>query len=268
MSRDRSSDAPTKSPPSRPTMRARPNEPARLETRPGAGALSRADHQRDGAVRRWGVQTPSATTIGRPTTPDGDLSASVRRLHDEQHPATPGYAERAHHLDRLRTTQALCNALELTPWQRDCALGVMDVLDLREFGSQRAIPIVALVVIRHVVDLDRRAYFGLEDLDVGSLSPERMDELFGRYRAHDITDEASFKRLAAQHGLDTTNLNRLRRIVKRQLEDRQPAFGREPNRDPNLPRAREERNMESTPADGASVSEANGTSSDGDADEE
>ncbi|MWV41352.1 DNA-directed RNA polymerase subunit epsilon [Natrialba sp. INN-245] len=212
-----------------------PERERRLETRPGSGSLSRADVQRDSTVRRWGVVTPSATVIGRAESPDGDLSENVRRLHDEQHAATPGYSERAHHLDRLRTTQALCNALEVTPWQRDLALGVMDEIDLTEFGSQRAIEKVALVVIRHVVDVDRRTYFGLDDVDVGSLSADRMDDLFGRYRAHDITDESAFTRLAAQYGLDKTNLNRLRRVLKSQLDDELPAYGRNPYRDPNLP---------------------------------
>ena len=209
----------------------------RLETRPGAGSLSRVAAQRDATVRQWGVVTPSATVIGRAESPDSDLSENVRRLHDEQHTATAGHSERAHHLDRLRTTQALCNALDVTPWQRDLALGIMDEIDLTEFGSQRAIPKVALVVIRHVVDVDRRQYFGLEDLDAGSLSPERMDELFSQYRAHDITDDPTFKRLAAQHGLEITNLNRLRRVLKEQLEDLDglPAYGRNPHRDPNLP---------------------------------
>ncbi|WP_255170416.1 DNA-directed RNA polymerase subunit epsilon [Natrononativus amylolyticus] len=213
------------------------DEPRRLETRAGAGSLSRAAAQRDATVRRWGVVTPSATIIGRAASPEADLSESIRRLHDEQHTATAGHAARAHQLDRLRTTQALCNALEVTPWQRDLALGIMDEIDLTEFGSQRAIPKVALVVIRHVVDVDRRRYFGLDDLDAGALSADRMDELFIQYRAHDITDEPAFKRLAAEHGLETTSLNRLRRVLKSQLEDADglPAYGRSPNRDPNLP---------------------------------
>ncbi|GAB3038873.1 DNA-directed RNA polymerase subunit epsilon [Natronobiforma cellulositropha] len=212
-------------------------ETRRLERRAGAGALSRTAARRDATVRQWGVATPSATVIGRAASPDADLSESVRRLHDERHTATAGYAARAHHLDRLRTTQALCNALEVTPWQRDCALGVMDEIDLTAFGSQRAIPTVALVVIRHVVDVDRRAYFGLDDLDVSALSPERMDDLFAQYKAHDITDEEVFRRLAADHGLDTTSLNRLRRVLIDQLEERPPVYGRDPNRDPNIPRA-------------------------------
>ena len=209
----------------------------RLETRPGAGSLSRVAAKRDATVRRWGVVTPSATVIGRAESPDADLPESVRRLHDEQHTATAGHAERAHHLDRLRTTQALCNALDLTSWQRDVALGIMDEIDLTAFGSQRAIAKVALVVIRHVVDVDRQRYFGLDDLEASDLSPERMEELFAQYRAHDITDDPTFEGLAARHGLEITNLNRLRRVLKEQLEeiDGLPAYGRNPNRDPNLP---------------------------------
>ena len=46
----------------------------------------------------------------------------------------------------------------------------------------------------------RRA--GLDDIDAQSLSADRMDELFGQYRAHDITDEETFKRLAAEYGLE------------------------------------------------------------------
>ncbi len=221
-----------------------------LESRAGAGSVSRAALQRDASVRQWGVVTPSATVIGRAESADAELSDRVRRLHDEQHGATPGYSERAHRLDRLRTTQALCNALEVTPWQRDLALGVMDEIDLTEFGSQRAIPKVALVTIRHVVDLDRQAYFGLDDLDASELSAERMDELFGQYRAHDITDEPTFERLAAEHGLDTTSLNRLRRVLKSQLEDELPAYGRNPWRDPNLPETSSDADEPGEPADG------------------
>ncbi|EMA41661.1 hypothetical protein [Halobiforma nitratireducens] len=241
-----------------------PDADRRLETKPGSGALSRADVQRDSTVRRWGVVTPSATVIGRAESPDADVSESVRRLHDEQHAATPGYSERAHRLDRLRTTQALCNALDLTPWQRDLALGVMDEIDLTEFGSQRAIPKVALVVIRHVVDVDRRTYFGLDDVDAQELSADRMEELFGQYRAHDITDEATFERLAAEYGLDTTSLNRLRRVLKSQLDEELPAYGRNPYRDPNLPGAvdSEADETESAPSSEGD-SDGNGETDDG-----
>ncbi|CQH47711.1 DNA-directed RNA polymerase epsilon subunit [Halobacterium hubeiense] len=210
-------------------------EERRVEHRPGSGALSRAEAQRDTTVRKWGVVSPSATVIGRAESPDADLSESVRRLHEERHTATEGHSRRTHYLDRLRTTQALCNAVDVTPWQRDVALGVMGEIDLTEFGSQRAIEKVALVVIRHVVDVDRRRYFGIDDLDPADLSQERMNDLYERYRSHDVTDEPAFAALAERHGLDKTSLNRLRRVLKEQLDDGLPAFGRNPNRDPHLP---------------------------------
>jgi len=207
----------------------------RVEHRPGAGALSRAQAQRDTTVRKWGVTSPSATVIGRAESPDADLSENVRRLHDERHTATEGHSRRAHYLDRLRTTQALCNAVDVTPWQRDVALGVMGDIDLTEFGSQRAIEKVALVVIRHVVDVDRRRYFGLDDLDAGDVSPERMEDLYERYKARDVTEESAFQSLAERYDLDKTSLNRLRRVLTEQLDDGLPAFGRNPHRDPHLP---------------------------------
>jgi hypothetical protein len=211
--------------------------PDRVEGRAGAGTLSRADARRNGAVRRWDVLTPSATVIGRAESPETDLPESVRRLHEERHAATRGHSTRTHYLDRLRTTHALCNALDVTPWQRDRALGVMEELDLTAFGSQRGIPKVALVVIRHVVDVERRSHLGLDDLDPGALSEERLEDLFEQYRANDVTDEDAFRELADRHGLDTTSLNRLRRVLKEQLEEGigEPAYGRNPFRDPNLP---------------------------------
>ncbi|AAG18785.1 MULTISPECIES: hypothetical protein [Halobacterium] len=206
-----------------------------VDARAGSGSLSRAEARRDSTVRQWGVVSPSATVIGRPESPDGDLSDSVRRLHEGRHHATDGTSQRAHRLDRLRTTQALCTAIGVTPWQRDVALGVMDTIDLTAFGSQRAIEKVALVAIRHVVDIDRRQYLGLDDLDGAELTQGRMAELFDRYKRHDITDEPAFQRLADHHHLDQTSLNRLRRVLTDQLTDGLPAYGRTPHRDPHLP---------------------------------
>jgi hypothetical protein len=94
---------------------------------------------------------------------------------------------------------------------------------------------VALVVIRHVVDVDRRQYFGLDDLDPGDVSPERMNDLYEQYKRHDVTDEPAFDALADRYDLDKTSLNRLRRVLTEQLDDGLPAFGRNPHRDPHLP---------------------------------
>lgn len=86
-----------------------------LSQLPGDSTVSRADLQRDETVRQWGLVTPSATRIGRADAPEHDLSENVRRLHDEHHPAMQGYSRRAHRLEKLRLTHALCNSLDLTP---------------------------------------------------------------------------------------------------------------------------------------------------------
>lgn len=212
---------------------------SRVRSRPGEGALTRAEHRRDEAARRWGVVTPAATVIGRPDPGDGDLSESVRRLHDEQHAATAGYSSRAHYLDRLRTTQAMCNAIDVTPWERDRALGIMADIDLTAFGSQRGVATVALVVIRHVVDVERRRALGLDTVDAGALSTEELEALHDTYRDNDITNEDRFQRIAELHGVDQTSLNRLRRVLREQLEDVDAdPFGRNPYRDSTLPSSR------------------------------
>ncbi|RJT04750.1 DNA-directed RNA polymerase subunit epsilon [Halococcus sp. IIIV-5B] len=208
-----------------------------LSQLPGDSTVSRADLQRDETVRQWGLVTPSATRIGRADTPEHDLSENVRRLHDERHPAMEGYSRRAHRLEKLRLTHALCSSLDLTPWQRDRAIGTMVDLDLTAFGSQRAIPKVALVVIRHVVDREREHHLGLHDNEwIADQSPEKLADLYDQF--HSITDEESFTTLCENHDLDTTSLNRLRRTLVDQLDERDlhdAVYGRNPYRDPSLP---------------------------------
>jgi hypothetical protein len=208
-----------------------------LSQRPGDGSVRRADLQRDQTVRQWGPVTPSATQIGRAESPEADLSESVRRLHEERHSATAGHSSRMHRLDKLRISHALCNDLSLTPWQRDRVVGIMADLDLTAFGSQRAIPKVALVAIRHVVDRERERHLGLHDDEwVRGLSPDQLDGLYDQFRS--ITDEQSFSELVAKYGLDVTSLNRLRRVLVEQLREQgleDAVYGRNPYRDPNLP---------------------------------
>jgi len=208
-----------------------------LTTEAGAGALDRAEAGRDARTRRWEVVTPSATRIGRPERPDADLDENLRRLHDEQHPAMAGHAERMHDLDRVRITQALCNYLDVTPWERDRALGIMQEIDLTAFGSQRAIPKVALVVIQHVVDRERRERLGLDDQDwLQTQPPEAFEELYDRFTS--LKDEQAFRRLLGRYDLTTTNVNRLQHVLEEQLEEHDlegAVFGRSPYRDPNLP---------------------------------
>src|SRR6056297_968349 len=224
-----------------PTWQSGPHDDRELDRplsqRPGDGSVGRADLQRDQTVRQWGPVTPSATQIGRAESPDADLPDSVRRLHEERHSAMAGHSSRMHRLDKLRIAHALCNDLSLTPWQRDRVVGIVSDLDLTAFGSQRAIPKVALVVIRHVVDREREHYLGLHDQEwIRGLSPAELDDLYDQFRS--ITDEERFSELVAKHGLNVTNLNRLRRVLKDQLREQdleEAVYGRNPYRDPNLP---------------------------------
>lgn len=205
--------------------------------RPGDGALARAAHRRDTTVGRWGPTSPSATQIGRARSPDADVSESLRRLHEERHPATEGHSARQHRLEKLRITHALCNDLDVTPWQRDRALGVMVDLDLTAFGSQRAIEKVALVTIRHVVDDERERYLGLQDQAwLAEQPPERLENLYEQFTS--LTDDPHFEALAEKHGLSITSLNRLRRVLRERLDEQGlhgAVYGRNPYRDPNLP---------------------------------
>jgi len=210
-----------------------------ISTKPGDGTLTRAEAKRDATVRQFDIVSPSATTIGRPDSPDGDLSDRIRRLHDEQHPAMTGHAERMHRLDKARITHALCSELDLTPWERDRALGVLTEIDLTAFGSQRAIPKVALVVIQHVVDSERRRQLGLHDSDrIAELDPDEMASLYDRFES--LTDDDRYRALLAANGLDQTSVNRLDRVLRDQLDEQElhgAVYGRVPHRDPHLPRA-------------------------------
>jgi len=228
-----------------------------LSSQPGDGALSRTDAVKDERIRRWDVVTPSATLIGRPSRPEDDVDGNLRRLHDEQHPAMGGHSARMHRLDKARLAHALCNALDLTPWERDRVLGITTELDLTAFGSQRAVPKVALVVIKHVVDDERQRRLGLHDEEwVRAQPPEKLEELYERFTS--ITDEERYRELLSAHGLDTTNVNRLERTLREQLEEqdlRGAALGRSQHRDPSLPPVRD---RESPP-----VGEADGEFGDG-----
>lgn len=226
--------ASTESPPS--------NEPRpEVSARPGDGALSRLDAVKDERFRRWDVTTPAATIIGRAEGPDEEIGENLRRLHNEQHPAMEGHSARMHRLEKARITHAFCNALGLSPWERDRALGIVTDLDLTAFGSQRAIPKVALVVIRHVVDDERQQQLGLfDDKWLDDRTPDEFESLYDRFDS--ITDDPRYRELLDAYGLDTTSVNRLRRTLREQIDEQDlngAVLGRSPYRDPSLPAIRE-----------------------------
>ena len=220
--------------------RAEPVDPRAerdVSTRAGDGTLGRVDAAKDEVVRRWDVTTPSATMIGRPEHPDDDVDENLRRLHDEHHPAMAGHSERMHRLEKARITHAFCNQLGLRPWERDRALGIVVDLDLTVFGSQRAIPKVALVVVKHVVDDERRRVLGLDDREwLASLPPSELEALHERFDS--LTDDSAYWTLLETFGLDVTGVNRLERTLREQLDEQDldgAVFGRNPHRDPALP---------------------------------
>lgn len=223
-----------------------------VSSRPGDGALSRLDAVKDERVRRWDVVTPSATLIGRADRPDHDVSESIRRLHDEQHPAMQGHSARMHRLEKARITHAFCNALDVTPWERDRCLGIMTELDLTVFGSQRAIEKVALVVIQHVVDDERKRRLGLHDHDwISERSPQELADLHDHFES--LKDGERYRNLLDEHGLDVTRVNRLGRTLRDQLGEQDlhgAVLGRSPYRDPSMPAIRD------SPGSGSASSEA------------
>ncbi|MCU4717962.1 DNA-directed RNA polymerase subunit epsilon [Halapricum hydrolyticum] len=218
---------------------------------PGDGSLPRTEAVKDERVRRWDIATPSATLIGRAQSPDEDIPERLRRLHEERHPAMAGHSERMHRLDKIRIAHAVCSRLDLTPWERDRVLGLMAELDLTAFGSQRAIPTVTLVVVSHVVDRERQRQLGLHDDErLAELSADSMERLYELYDP--ITDDETYRQLLDQQELTTTNVNRLKRVLKTQIEEQDldgAVLGRSPFRDPNLPAITDDRERAERPED-------------------
>lgn len=234
-----------------------------VSARPGDGSLSRVDAVKDEQIRQWDVTTPSATVIGRAENPEDDLGETVRRLHDEQHPAMAGHSARMHRLEKARITQAYCNALSLTNWERDRAIGLMTEVDLTEFGSQRAIENVALVVVQHVVDTERQHQLGLHDQAwLNDQPPEAFERLFERFDS--IKDDPLYRTLLSAVDLDITSVNRLNRVLRDQIEDRGlqgAVLGRSPYRDPNLPAIRDRSTTEA-------ANQSIGANADGESDDD
>lgn len=207
---------------------------------PGDGSLSRVDAVKDERFRRWDVATPAATLIGRPETPDGDVPESLRRLHDEQHPAMAGHSARMHRLEKARITHAYASSLSVTPWERDRAMGIIIDLDLTVFGQQRAIEKVALVVLKYVVDDERERQLGLKDeAFVASLNGDEMASLYDRFES--LADEERFQELMSAQDLSVTQVNRLERTLREQVVEQDlegAVLGRSPYRDPSMPAIR------------------------------
>lgn len=200
----------------------------------------------DPAPRTRDVLNPSATRIGHPRPDEeftdrdcpapeaDDIGERLRCLHEERDARLQGNERRRDTLDVARITQAICNTLDLTPWERDRVLGVVCELDATAFDDSHTVPRVTLVVARRVVDAERRAWLGLDDAD--DEPPERLRTLSERLTR--LTDSPQYTRLLTECDLSPAAVDAIEAALDRELDEetvREAAFGRSPYRDPALP---------------------------------
>ncbi|MFC7072549.1 DNA-directed RNA polymerase subunit epsilon [Halovenus rubra] len=190
----------------------------------------------DTQPRRRDMVTPSATRIGYAQKPENEMAPRVRALHEERRAELQGNSDRLEQLDVLRVTQALCNSLDLSSWERDRVLGVVSELDPADLGGHRTISRVALVLAGRVVDAERNAWLGLDDKEwVKSQPPARLRELTDRLQRLAESDE--YARLLSACDLTPASVDQLESALERELADHidDAAFGRCPRNDPALP---------------------------------
>jgi hypothetical protein len=186
----------------------------------------------DSKPRHRDVVNPASTRIGHVEDDDSDLSERLRRLHAERDSRMQGNEDRRDRLDALRLTQAVCNLLDLTVWERDRVLGVVRSLDDTEFATRHDVERVALAVASRVVDAERRAWAGIDDEH--DQPPERIAEL--REDLCLLTDSEQFQQLREETGLSPDAVEELEDAVEQELDehDTLAAFGRSPYRDDAL----------------------------------
>ena len=110
-------------------------------------------------------------------------------------------------------------------------------LDLTAFGSQRAIPKVALVVIRHVVDREREHYLGLHDDEWSADQPPERPGTSTTSFIRSPTTTTSSQR-SARNTISTSPIStRLHWTLAEQLDEQglhDAVCGQNLSRDPNL----------------------------------
>lgn len=187
----------------------------------------------DSKPRHRDVVNPAATRIGHVESADNDVSERLRRLHAERDSRLQGNEDRRERLDALRITQAVCNSLDLTVWERDRVLGVVSSLDDTEFTTRHDVECVAVAVASHVVDDERREWVGIDEED--TRQSERIAELTENLSL--LTDSEQFQRLRDETGLSPEAIERLEAEIDRELDehDARAAFGRSPRSDEALP---------------------------------
>ena len=141
-------------------------------------------------------ETPTATEIGD----EDERGDEAEHLRDIERRTNDRLSTHKHELDKKRITEAYCDSLEVTPYQRQEAVRLMEFLDLEAFGSQRAVPGVALAVIKYVVTRDRMENYGAD--------------------ATRISEDDTFQQLVEEEGLDMGDIMSISQTMKEQLRNR------------------------------------------------
>lgn len=132
--------------------------------------------------------------FSRYRTPANRLS----KLNEGRHPSDGTLGARLARLDKKRITQAYCSRLAVTSFQRDEAIRAMLLLDLDRFGQNKRIEMVALTVIRIVVNYNRFSHLR-------------------KIEAQRISETEDFNDLAERVDLDKRTMRRLSKSIKAQL---------------------------------------------------
>jgi len=134
----------------------------------------------------------SETEIGSQADENQELRDRLRSIERE---TNDEFSDQEHQFDKKRITEAHCGSLEVTSFQKDEAVRLMQRLNLSEFGSY-GIPEISLAAIYYVVREDRLT---------------RTGEL------HHASDIEGLEELLDEHGLDVGDLMTLSGKVGNQL---------------------------------------------------
>lgn len=139
----------------------------------GEGALSEEELFIDKHAEEEVYETLDATSFG--PYEDGELDQQEQRLNMRNEGRDEDdFSQRMHEVDRRRIIDALCSSLPVSWPEKEAVKSHFEVLNLDQFGNQKAVEKVGLATIRHVVD-QRRLDHGADWDDLLRNSDEYED---------------------------------------------------------------------------------------------
>ncbi|WP_147299466.1 hypothetical protein [Haloferax sp. Atlit-6N] len=182
----------------------KPDEP--LYCGPGSSVHSPADDVSSG-TKIGTYDTPAATTMDYSGPEfDDNYWGRLDQWHNGNAPNWDGYgqenhenaADKFHRIDKGRIAEAVCSALDLNVGETGRVVYEATKMNYSQFGYHRAMERVILGIIAVVVE-DRRIQRGA---DLYTASIQRHE---------------AFKSLMTKFGIDSKDLNLIKRIVRRQI---------------------------------------------------